>query len=57
MSHSLKIVDDGISTATIVGTSCGILVLLFLIQPFGNSHSCNMRGYLSVDKLRHFQDR
>ncbi|KAL9600862.1 MAG: hypothetical protein Q9219_002904 [cf. Caloplaca sp. 3 TL-2023] len=35
--QGLKIVDDGITTATIVGTSCAILVLLFLIQPFGTS--------------------
>lgn len=35
--QGLKIVDESISTATIVGTSCGILVLLFLIQPFGTS--------------------
>lgn len=32
---SLRIVDDDISTATIVGVSCSILVLLFLVQPFG----------------------
>lgn len=29
--------DESITTATIVGTSCAILVLLFLIQPFGTS--------------------
>lgn len=28
---------EDISTATIVGTSCGILILLFLIQPLGVS--------------------
>ena len=33
----LKVVNEDISTATIVGTSCGILVLLFLIQPLGTS--------------------
>ena len=32
---SLKIVNEDISTATIVGTTCAILVLLFLIQPLG----------------------
>lgn len=31
----LRIVDADISTATIVGVSCSILVLLFLVQPFG----------------------
>lgn len=31
----LRIVDESISTATIVGVSCTILVLLFLVQPFG----------------------
>ncbi|KAL8807108.1 MAG: hypothetical protein Q9182_000941 [Xanthomendoza sp. 2 TL-2023] len=35
--QGLKIVDESISTATIVGTSCAILVLLFLIQPLGVS--------------------
>lgn len=35
--QGLKLVDESISTATIVGTSCAILVLLFLIQPFGTS--------------------
>ena len=33
----LRVVNEDISTATIVGTSCGILVLLFLIQPLGTS--------------------
>ena len=36
-SCRLKVVDEGITTATIVGTSCAILVLLFLIQPLGIS--------------------
>ena len=31
----LKVVDEGITQPTIVGTSCGILILLFLIQPLG----------------------
>ncbi|KAL8671474.1 MAG: hypothetical protein Q9168_004024 [Polycauliona sp. 1 TL-2023] len=35
--QGLRIVDDSISTATIVGVSCAILILLFLIQPFGTS--------------------
>ncbi|KAL8842745.1 MAG: hypothetical protein Q9170_000401 [Blastenia crenularia] len=42
-TNSLKIVDDGISTGTIVGTSCAILVLLFLIQPLGNV-ACHLQG-------------
>ncbi|KAL8860143.1 MAG: hypothetical protein Q9178_003407 [Gyalolechia marmorata] len=33
--QGLRIVDENISTATIVGVSCTILILLFLIQPFG----------------------
>lgn len=37
MAARLKVVKEDISTATIVGTSCGILVLLFLIQPLGTS--------------------
>ena len=35
--QGLKIVKEDISTSTIVGTSCGILILLFLIQPLGIS--------------------
>ncbi|KAL9099427.1 MAG: hypothetical protein Q9163_005073 [Psora crenata] len=35
--QGLKVVDEGISSATIVGTSCAILILLFLIQPLGTS--------------------
>ncbi|KAL8867154.1 MAG: hypothetical protein Q9198_008625, partial [Flavoplaca austrocitrina] len=35
--QGLRIVDESISTATIVGVSCTILVLLFLVQPFGTS--------------------
>ena len=31
----LKVVDEGITQPTVVGTSCGILILLFLIQPLG----------------------
>lgn len=33
----LEIVKENISTATIVGTTCAILVLLFLIQPLGTT--------------------
>ena len=35
--QGLKVVDESITTATIVGTSCAILVVLFIIQPFGTS--------------------
>ncbi|KAL8829443.1 MAG: hypothetical protein Q9191_002008 [Dirinaria sp. TL-2023a] len=35
--QGLKVVNEDMSTATIVGTSCGILILLFLIQPFGTT--------------------
>ena len=35
--QGLDVVKPGISTATIVGVSCAILVLLFLIQPLGTS--------------------
>ena len=35
--QGLKIVKEDITTSTIVGTSCGILILLFLIQPLGIS--------------------
>ena len=35
--QGLRVVDESISTATIVGTSCAILVLLFLVQPLGTS--------------------
>src|SRR6201992_2183661 len=33
--QGLNVVDPSISTATVVGTTCGILVLLFIIQPLG----------------------
>jgi KUP system potassium uptake protein len=35
--QGLRVVRPDISTATIVGTSCGILVLLFLVQPLGTT--------------------
>ena len=35
--QGLKVVDDSITTATIVGVTCAILILLFLIQPLGIS--------------------
>ena len=37
LSSSLNIVDATITTPTIVGVSCAILVVLFLIQPLGTS--------------------
>jgi len=33
----LKVVKPDISNQTIIGTSCGILVVLFLVQPLGTS--------------------
>ena len=35
--QGLKVVDESITTAMIIGVSCAILILLFLIQPFGIS--------------------
>ncbi|KAK2014549.1 potassium uptake protein [Colletotrichum eremochloae] len=35
--QGLSVVKPDISNSTIVGTTCGILVLLFLIQPFGTT--------------------
>src|SRR5205809_4793089 len=35
--QGLRVVKPGISDSTVVGTSCGILILLFLIQPLGTS--------------------
>lgn len=35
--QGLKVVKPDISNATVVGTSCGILILLFLIQPLGTA--------------------
>lgn len=35
--QGLKVVKEDISSSTIVGTSCGILILLFVIQPLGTS--------------------
>lgn len=35
--QGLRVVNPDISTATIVGVSCTILILLFLIQPFGTT--------------------
>ncbi len=36
-TRSLEVVKSDISKSTIVGTSCAILILLFLIQPLGTS--------------------
>ena len=33
--QGLEVVNPNISSSTIIGSSCGILVFLFLIQPFG----------------------
>lgn len=33
--QGLNVVKPDISSATVVGTTCGILILLFLVQPFG----------------------
>ncbi|KAI9877520.1 MAG: hypothetical protein M1823_007094, partial [Watsoniomyces obsoletus] len=33
--QGLNVVSDNVTKSTIVGVSCGILILLFLIQPFG----------------------
>lgn len=33
--QGLEVVAPGISKSTIIGTTCGILILLFIIQPFG----------------------
>jgi KUP system potassium uptake protein len=33
--QGLNVVDPGLSNSTIVGTTCGILILLFMIQPLG----------------------
>jgi KUP system potassium uptake protein len=35
--QGLKVVRPDISTSTVVGTSCGILILLFTIQPLGTT--------------------
>ena len=35
--QGLKVVKPDITNATIVGTTCGILILLFLIQPLGTT--------------------
>lgn len=35
--QGLTVVKPDISSATVVGSACGILVLLFLMQPFGTS--------------------
>jgi KUP system potassium uptake protein len=35
--QGLHVVNPGISNATVVGTTCGILLLLFLIQPLGTT--------------------
>ncbi|KAK1970047.1 potassium uptake protein [Colletotrichum sublineola] len=39
--QGLSVVKPDISNSTIVGTTCGILVLLFLIQPFGTTKLAN----------------
>ncbi|KIV78251.1 potassium uptake protein [Exophiala sideris] len=33
--QGIEVVSPGISSATIIGSSCAILVVLFLVQPFG----------------------
>jgi KUP system potassium uptake protein len=33
--QGLNVVVPGIKQSTIVGTTCGILILLFVVQPFG----------------------
>ena len=33
--QGLRVAKENISTSTIVGVSCAILILLFLVQPFG----------------------
>jgi KUP system potassium uptake protein len=35
--QGLKVVKQDITSSTIVGISCAILILLFLIQPFGTT--------------------
>ena len=35
--QGLRVVKPDISSSTVVGTTCGILILLFLIQPFGTT--------------------
>ncbi len=37
--RGLSVVKQDISNAAVVGTSCGILVLLFAIQPSGNQQA------------------
>lgn len=37
LCKGLKVVAPNISTSTIIGVTCAILILLFLIQPFGTS--------------------
>ena len=39
--QGLEVVKPDISSGTIIGTSCGILILLFLVQPFGTSKIAN----------------
>ena len=35
--QGLKVVKQDITSSAIIGTSCAILILLFLIQPFGTT--------------------
>jgi KUP system potassium uptake protein len=35
--QGIEVADPNISSATIVGTTCAILVLLFAVQPFGTT--------------------
>jgi KUP system potassium uptake protein len=35
--QGLDVIAPGISHATVIGTSCGILLLLFIVQPFGTT--------------------
>lgn len=35
--QGIRVVNPNITSPTVVGTSCGILILLFLLQPFGTT--------------------
>lgn len=35
--HSITVINPDISSSTVVGVSCAILIVTFLIQPFGTS--------------------
>lgn len=46
--QGLQVVKPDITSATVVGTTCGILILLFLIQPLGTTKIANLFALIII---------